>query len=165
MSEQPEQSPTRLRILQINLNKSAKAQPELYNKVSRKDWDIVMVQEPHITAMGNIRTPSGFVVVVPVDRYKDNTPTTRAVTWVSSDLATSSWKILNIPGTNDITAIQLTGLYGRLTILNIYNNCTHSRILRLTREYLRTNRADLLLRADDQLILAGDFNEWCLPLI
>ena len=102
---------------------------ELYNKLSRKDWDIVMVQEPHVTAMGNIRTPNGYVAVVPADRYKDGAPATRAVTWVSSDLATSSWKILNIPGTNDIAAIQLAGLYGRLTILNIYNDCTHSRTL------------------------------------
>ncbi|EDQ98018.1 uncharacterized protein LACBIDRAFT_316554 [Laccaria bicolor S238N-H82] len=67
MSEQLQQSPTRLRILQINLNKSSKAHLELYNKVSRKDWDIVMVQEPHVTAMGNIRTPNGYMVVIPVD--------------------------------------------------------------------------------------------------
>ena len=65
--------------------------------------------------------------------------TTRAVTWVSVALATSSWKIINIPGTNDITAIQLKGAYGRLTIINIYNDCTHARTLRSVCEFLRTN--------------------------
>ena len=158
MSEQLEPTPTRLRILQINLNKSSKAHLELYNKVSRNEWDIVLVQEPHVTAMGNIRTPNGYVTVAPAERYKDGAPATRAVTWVSSDLLTNSWKILNVPGTNDITAIQLAGTYGRLTIINIYNDCTHSRTLRKVREYLRLNHTEILSRADDHLILAGDFN-------
>ncbi|EDQ99743.1 uncharacterized protein LACBIDRAFT_315285 [Laccaria bicolor S238N-H82] len=112
MSEPPESSITRLQILQINLNKSSKVHLELYNKLSRKDWDIILVQEPHVTAMGNIRTPNGYVMVAPVDRYKDGAPATKAVTWVSSDLATNSWKILNVPGTNNITTIQLAGIYG-----------------------------------------------------
>jgi hypothetical protein len=149
---------SRLRILQINLNKSAKAHLELYNKVLRKDWDFVLVQEPYVTAMGNIRTPTGYIPVIPVDRYKDGASTTRAVIWVSSDLGTNSWKILNVPGTNDITVIQLAGIYGRLTIINIYNDCTNARTLRLVREYVHTNRAEILSRADDHLILAGDFN-------
>lgn len=88
MFEQLVTTPIRLRILQINLNKSSKAHLELYNKVSRQDWDIVLVQEPHVMVMGNIRTPNGYVTVTPVDRYKDRAPATQAVTWVSSDLAT-----------------------------------------------------------------------------
>ena len=88
MSERPTMMPTRLRILQVNLNKSSKAHLELYNKVSRREWDIVLVQEPHVTVMGNIRTPNGYVTVTPVDRYKDDAPTTRAVTWVSSVMST-----------------------------------------------------------------------------
>jgi exonuclease III len=158
MSEQPERRPTRLRILQINLNKSQKAHLELYNRVSGKEWDIVLVQEPYIMFTGNIRTPNGFVPVVPAGRYKDGASVTRAVIWVSSTLATSSWKIVNVPGTNDVTVIQLAGAYGRLTIINIYNDCAHSRTLRTIREFLRTNRAEILSRADDHLIWAGDFN-------
>jgi endonuclease/exonuclease/phosphatase family metal-dependent hydrolase len=158
MFEQLEPSPTRLRILQVNLNKSEKAHLELYNKISGKEWDIVLVQEPYLTFIGNVRTPNGFVVVAPADRYKDGAPTTRAVTWVSSSLAMSSWKIINVPGTNDVTVIQLAGPYGRLTIINTYNDCTHSRTLRSIREFLRTNRADINSRADDHLIWAGDFN-------
>jgi len=158
MSEQPPLSPTRLRILQINLNKSSKAHLELYNRVSKKEWDLVLVQEPHVTTMGNIRTPNSFVAVAPADRYKDNAPMTRAVTWVSSDLATSSWKILNMPGTNDTVAIQMAGAYGRLTIINTYNDCNHSRMLHVVREFIRINRAEVLSREDDHLIWAGDFN-------
>jgi hypothetical protein len=149
---------TRLRILQVNLNKSQKAHLELYNRVSGKEWDIVLVQEPHLTFTGNIRTPNGFVAVAPADRYKDGAPTTRAVTWVSAALATKSWKIMNVPGTNDVTAIQLAGAYGRLTIINIYNDCTHSRTLRTVREFLCANRTEVMSREDDHLVWAGDFN-------
>ncbi|KIJ92651.1 hypothetical protein K443DRAFT_64767, partial [Laccaria amethystina LaAM-08-1] len=67
MSEQPEPRMTRLRILQINLNKSRKAHLELYNRVLGKEWDIVLVQEPHLTFTSNIRTPNGFVTVAPAD--------------------------------------------------------------------------------------------------
>ena len=158
MFEQLEPSPIRLWILQINLHKSSKAHLELYNKISKKEWDIVLVQEPHVMTMGNIRTPNDFMAVTPVDRYKDNAPMTRAVTWVSVDLATSSWKIINMPGTNDVVAIQMVGAYRRLTIINIYNDCTHSRTLRVVHEFLRTNHAEILSREDDHLIWAGDFN-------
>jgi len=158
MSEQLPLSPTRLRILQINLNKSSKAHLELYNRVSKKEWDLVLVQKPHVTTMGNIRTPNDFVAVAPADRYKDNAPMTRAVMWVSSDLATSSWKILNMLGTNDTVAIQMAGTYGRLTIINTYNNCNHSRMLRVVREFICINRVEVLSREDDHLIWAGDFN-------
>ena len=65
---------------------------------------------------------------------------------------------MNVPGTNDITAIQLKGAYGRLTIINIYNDCTHSRTLRTVHEFLRTNWTEVLSRADNHLIWAGDFN-------
>ena len=111
-----------------------------------------------MTAMGNIRTPNGYVTVTPVDRYKDGVPTTWVVTWVSSDLATSSWKILNIPGTNNIMVIQMAGEYGQLTIINIYNDCTHSRALQAVCQFLCTNHAKVMSRPDDHLIWAGDFN-------
>jgi len=158
MFEQTMQTPIRLWILQINLNKSSKAHLELYNKVSQKKWDIVLVQEPHVMAMGNIRIPNRYVMVTPVDQFKDSAPVTRAVTWVSLDLATSSWKILNMPGTNDVTAIQMASKYGRLTIINIYNDCTHSRTLWTVCEFLRANCAEVLSRPDDHLLWSGDFN-------
>ena len=77
----------------------------MYNRLSKKEWDIVLVQEPHVTAMGNIRTPNGYIAVTPADRYKDEAP-------MSSDLATNSWKIMNMPGTNDAVTIQMAGEYG-----------------------------------------------------
>jgi len=36
---------------------------------------------------------------------------------------------MNIPGNNNITAMQISTTDGRITVVNIYNDCTHSRML------------------------------------
>ncbi|TEB25249.1 hypothetical protein FA13DRAFT_1637584, partial [Coprinellus micaceus] len=54
-----------LRILQINLNKSEKAQAELLNNNLQKNWDIVLLQEPYTNFYRNIATPRGFRHVYP----------------------------------------------------------------------------------------------------
>ena len=51
--------------------------------------------------------------------------TVRLVIWVSNLLEMKSWENINVLNTN-VTAIQLRGTYGKLTIFNIYNDCTHS---------------------------------------
>jgi hypothetical protein len=61
-------------------------------------------------------------------------------------------------GTNDITAIQLKGEYGKVTIFNIYNDCTHSRNEVLLQNYLTTHRSTVVNGADTHMIWAGDFN-------
>jgi len=131
---------------------------ELYNKISKKEWDVVLVQEPHVMPLGNIRTPNGYIAVTLADRHKDGAPMIRVVTWVSSELAMRSWKIMNIPGTNDITAIQMTGAYGQLTIINIYNDCMQSRNLCTIHKFIHESQAETLSNPDDHLIWAGDFN-------
>jgi hypothetical protein len=169
MPEQPTQPPhprnqpntnttsTSLRILQLNLNKSEKAHLELLNNVG-KDWDIVLLQEPHIINNFNaIRTPTNFRPVFPEDRGR-NGDTVRSVIWVSSNLDTASWEIINVPNTNDITAIQLKGEYGKLTIINIYNDCTHPASEVAIGELMRCQAEKI--RGDDNsyVIWAGDFN-------
>ncbi|KAF9546882.1 hypothetical protein CPC08DRAFT_606238, partial [Agrocybe pediades] len=52
----------------------------------------------------------------------------RSAIWVNASISTNSWKALDIPGTSDITAIQLEGPdSGILTIFNIYNSCNHDK--------------------------------------
>ena len=86
----------------------------------------MLIQEPHITTFNAIRTSANFRLVFPSNRLQDNTHI-RSVIWVNRRLDTKDWTIIDIPDTNDLTAIQLKGPYGKLTIFNIYNNCTHSR--------------------------------------
>jgi hypothetical protein len=46
--------------------------------------------------------------IFPENRGRNDTPV-RSVIWISNTLDTSSWKIVNVPDTNDLTAIQLKG--------------------------------------------------------
>jgi len=108
-------------ILQINLNKSEKAHLNLLSNIEGKDWDIVLIQEPHTTKFNTIRTPNNFRPIFPENRGRDKT-TVRSAIWVSKVLETRSWENIDIPGTNDITAIQLRGDHGKTTIFNIYND-------------------------------------------
>lgn len=67
---------------------------------------------------------AGFRPVFPENQGHDGT-TVRSVIWVSSAIDTANWEIVNVPNTNDITAIQLKGEYGKITIINVYNDCAH----------------------------------------
>jgi ribonuclease HI len=148
---------TSLRILQLNLNKSEKAHLELFNNVG-KDWDIVLLQEPHIINNFNaIRTPTNYRPVFPEDRGR-NGATVRSVIWVSSEIDTASWEIINVPNTNDITAIQLKGEYGKLTIINVYNDCTHSASEVAIGQLMRRQAEKIRGDENSYVIWAGDFN-------
>ncbi|KAF9542350.1 hypothetical protein CPC08DRAFT_650283, partial [Agrocybe pediades] len=112
-----------LRILQANLCHSDQAHLHLLNDEAAKEWDILAIQEPHTTYFNSIRTPNSFRQVYP-DNDRRRREKARSAIWVNSAISTNSWKALDIPGTVDITAIQLEGEFGLLTIFNIYNDCS-----------------------------------------
>ena len=66
------------------------------------------------------------------------------------------WKILDVPNTNDITAIQLSGNYGKLTIFNVYNDCTHSRNEDILKYYIQTKAGEVYGDRNNHMIWAGD---------
>ena len=146
-------------ILQINLNKSDKAHLDLVNEQLSQNYDIVLIQEPHTTRFNMLRTPSNFRQVIPgpVIRTQDHSKI-RSVMWVNKRLDTKDWIILDIPESNDISAIQLRGPYGKLTIFNIYNDCTHSDNQTILGNYLRRNANQLTRTENHHMIWAGDFN-------
>src|SRR5277367_625634 len=107
MNRNMEPIPDRLRMIQINLNKSEKAHLDFINGALGKTWDIILIQEPYLTHLGHIRAPNGFTSVFPPDRLTNQEATVRSVIWVSSGLSSNSWKAVNIPRNNDMTAIQI----------------------------------------------------------
>ena len=119
---------TKLRILQINLNKSLTAHLEIINDKLSVHWDVVLVQEPYITFFRSIRTPNNFISVTPTSRPALDM-TICSTIWVNSALSTNNWKILDIPDTNDMVAIELNSGYGRLTIFSINNAGENSNAL------------------------------------
>ena len=93
-----------LRIFQLNLNKSDKAHLEIINRNLSSKYDLILIQEPHTTPFNAIRTPHSFRPVFPSNRLQDNSQI-RSVIWVNRQLNTNQWEAVDIPDSNDITAI------------------------------------------------------------
>ena len=132
--------PDRLRIFQLNLNKSEKAHLDLINSALGKNWDIILIQEPYLTYLGHIRTPNGFTSIFPHDRLINQEATVRSVIWVNSALSTNSWKEVSITRNNDLTAVQIDAGTCKLTIFNIYNDCNHSNTLARLQHFVNEER-------------------------
>ncbi|TFK38889.1 hypothetical protein BDQ12DRAFT_588473, partial [Crucibulum laeve] len=52
-------------ILQLNLRKSEKAHLAQINGNLAVNWDLILIQEPHLTFYSNIHTPNGFCPISP----------------------------------------------------------------------------------------------------
>ncbi|KAF5327397.1 hypothetical protein D9619_004072 [Psilocybe cf. subviscida] len=123
----------RLRILQINLNKSPTAHWELLNVTAR-----------------------GFCQVYPGSKIQETKPV-RSGIWMNEALSTNSWRALEIEDSADVTAVQLKGEYGQITIFNIYNDCNNDDTLTALDDYLDANYNSL--HGDGKYVMwAGDFN-------
>jgi exonuclease III len=163
MPEQPDEHHNQaddndsIRILQINLNKSEKAHLDILNEQVSLKYDIILIQEPYTTTFNGIRTPANFRPVFPTHRFQSEDQI-RSVIWVNKNLDTKGWLIIDIPGTSDITAIQLLGPYGKISIFNIYNDCTHSRSENTLRTFLNEHSNNILATENHHMIWAGDFN-------
>ena len=97
----------------------------MVNEEISQHYDIILIQEPFSTKFNALRTPTNCRPVFPIHRI-GNEDKVRSIIWVNKRLDTMDWVELAVPGSNDITAIQLRGTYGYLSIFNIYNDCTHS---------------------------------------
>ena len=158
MNRNLEPLPNRLWIIQININKSQKAHLDLINRALGKKWDIILIQEPYITFLSHIQTPNGFTSVFPQDCLARLDNIVRSVIWVNSELSSSSWKAMNIPGNNDMMAIQLKRGNRSVTIINIYNACTHSQTLTRLRQFMQEERVTIGEGDDNHIMWCRDFN-------
>jgi hypothetical protein len=140
-SEEPanqEDITTKIRIMQVNLNKSERAHLDIINENVSQRYDIMLIQEPYTTTFNAIRMPTNFRPIFPRNRIANESPI-RSVIWVNKRLETKNWKMIDIPDSNDITALQLKGTYGKISIFNIYNDCTRSRSEATLRENISNN--------------------------
>ena len=153
----PDNQEVKIRIMQCNLNKSERAHLDIINERVSQKYDIMLIQEPYTTKFNAIRAPANFRPVYPRNR-KDAEAQVRSAIWVNRHLETKNWKILDIQDTCDITAIQLSGEYGKVTIINVYNDCTHARNEETLRGYLAAHRDDLTDGNNSHMIWAGNFN-------
>lgn len=157
MTEAIEPAPKRLRIWQQNINKSKKAHMDLINSNVHKEWDVLLLQEPYIDIFGNSKGNPMWTVLYPADKGTSN-KVVRSVIMVKGAMKSDTYEEIKVPGSNDITAIQISGAYGRLAIFNIYNDGKHSDTLRLLDRYIGQNKGKICTKIDDYMIWAGDFN-------
>ena len=157
MNNTTNQDPTRLRIWQQNLNKSRTAHLELINSPLHHNWDLILLQEPYIDSYGNTKATTKWRTIYPSSRYSSHS-TIRSVILVNANLDTNHWNQISLPETNDITALQFQGPYGRLSIFNIYNDCLHSDTLITLNHHISTHRREFCRDEHDHVLWCGDFN-------
>ncbi|PPQ80684.1 hypothetical protein CVT24_011067 [Panaeolus cyanescens] len=152
-----ESNVTKLHILQINLNRSRKAQLDLVNDPNLQTaWDLVLLQEPNINFYNNITTARGFRQVYPNSRGR-NEKVVKSGIWVNKKISTNTWRALEVEGTADITAIQLSGPHTSLTVFSIYNDCNNRDSEKALGRFM-TRNSDTLLGNGGHVLWGGDFN-------
>lgn len=154
---QPLQETTaHLRIMQINLNKSPNLHHKLINGNLHTDWDIILIQEPHMNYYKHIKTTKGFRQVYPNNKVR-NKKTIHSGIWMNKMISTNLWHALEIEDSADVTAVQLKGKYSQITIFNIYNNCGNNNSLMTLDNYLNNNYTKIHGKGK-YVIWAGDFS-------
>ncbi|KAF7783210.1 hypothetical protein Agabi119p4_2586 [Agaricus bisporus var. burnettii] len=140
------------------MNRSEAAHLDLINRNLGKNWDVICLQEPHITKYGNIRTPKHFRQVYPVSRGQEGTGKVRSAMWINNAINTNGWEIIEIPGTNDITAAKIKTVQGNVAIFNVYNPCDSNSTQTKLNNYLCNNRQEFYGAEDRHVVWCGDFN-------
>ncbi|KAJ3763912.1 hypothetical protein EV360DRAFT_32505, partial [Lentinula raphanica] len=124
MSTTHERTQDRIKVMQLNVNKSDLCMHDLLHSAA-SDADIIAIQEPYIDFLGRTRALRHLHVVYP-PRHRDQWEqvTTRSIILVNDRLLTDSWTALEVDHP-DVTAVQLVGDFGTLRIFNIYNDCNN----------------------------------------
>lgn len=157
MSDDALGNTVRLRIWQQNLNTSLIAQLSLLNSPTIVDWDILVIQEPHINFLRNTSANHHWHVLYPSQHLTHPQQRTRAVILISTKLDMNSWTQLTLPS-SDVVAIQLSGAFGRCTLFNIYNDGNHANTLTTLDNFLELNNTSIRSSATDHVLWMGDFN-------
>ncbi|KDQ50023.1 hypothetical protein JAAARDRAFT_88523, partial [Jaapia argillacea MUCL 33604] len=91
----------------------------LINSSIHEDWDIILIQEPYLDTFGKMRANSKWRVQYPSSHLTNNSKI-RSVILVNANIDTNQYSEITVEGTNDVTALQLHGDFGRFTIYNLY---------------------------------------------
>jgi hypothetical protein len=151
---------TKLVIWQQNVNKSPTCQHDIISSKSLIELDvsIVTLQEPALNHFDKTIATKDWIPLYP-SMHGKNPKLTRSVTLICSALTKDSWQQLDFPS-GDVTALQLKGNWGKLTIFNIYNDCSHNQTIELLTNFQHRNPQ---LLEDTEIgnahtIWLGDFN-------
>ncbi|PPR07816.1 hypothetical protein CVT24_002896 [Panaeolus cyanescens] len=132
----------------------------MLHKVDPREYDVVLIQEPHIDHLGNTRANAGWRVAYPTG-HRDKPKATRAVTLISTSINTSNWTLETI-ACQDVVLTRMNTSSGMVNIYNIYNDCNHDVSMRAVVEDVRERRAGgggtREGQGEEEWLWAGDFN-------
>jgi len=150
----------KLSIWQQNINKSPTCQHNLIssNHLANMGIGIITLQEPAISSFGLTIAARDWTPIYPTP-HGAMPDRTRAITRIHANISTDTWMQLDFPSSN-VTVMQITGNWGKLTIFNIYNDCDNNNTIKMLSNYYSRNRTHLE-QADAgtaNVIWLGDFN-------
>jgi hypothetical protein len=132
-------NPSTITIWQQNVNKSGTCQHNLISSVAlaRQGIDVVALQELAINMFGATIASRDWIPGYPLTH--SNAPhKTRSVLLVRSNILAEQWKQVNFPS-GDVMVIQLSGSWGNVYILNIYNDCKKNDIIHQLKAFTDSN--------------------------
>jgi hypothetical protein len=155
-----QQNNAKLKIWQQNVNKSTTCQHDLISSgcLINEKIDIIALQELHINFLNKTIAAHDWIAIYPTI-HGSNPECMRSTILICSHILTDSWMQINLPS-GDITALQLKGDWGWISIFNIYNDCKHSKTVHMLTNFHRMHE-ELLIGSDEpplHILWLGDFN-------
>ena len=150
----------RFSIWQQNVNKSPSCQHDIISnkRLVTKGISLIALQEPALSGSGLTIASRDWITIYP-SSHADNPLKARSITLIRANINTESWNQLEFPS-SDVTVTQITGHWGKITILNIYNKGESDETINLLTDYHRRNK-DALEHAptgEAHILWIGDFN-------
>ncbi|KAF9035868.1 hypothetical protein BJ165DRAFT_1355313, partial [Panaeolus papilionaceus] len=115
------------KIWQQNVNGSLYAQEDLLSRINPKEYNMVLLQEPHIDFLGNTRANGRWRVVYPTG-HLDNPKATRAITLVSTGVNSDRWTQDTLES-QDVVTVWVKLAHLKVRVYNVYNDCNHDNSL------------------------------------
>ena len=131
-------------VWQQNVNKSRNCQHNLIsnNDLINKGISFIALQEPTIDHNGYTLASRNWIPVY-LSMHQSSDNPSRTVTLINASIRSDTWKQLEFLS-SDVTVIQLSGRWGKLTIVNIYNDCNNDATMRLLMEFHHKNHSELM---------------------
>lgn len=147
-------------IWQQNINKFPACQHTLLsnNILVKHEIGIITLQEPAINSFNLFIASKDWITIYP-STHLSHPDKTRTLTLVNTALCTDAWEQVDFPS-GDITVLSLKGMWGKITIFNIYNNCSNDVTIHQLNHFHRT-RPDIVEHTETgtaHTLWVGDFN-------
>ena len=133
---------------------------DFFNTDIHNKADILLLQEPYFDTYGNTKVSYHWHVLRPTS-YKDSEEKIMALILINKSISTGQWTQIDIPNSQDLVGVQLTGEYGKVSILNIYNSQHHDATFHISDIVIRDLLDDPAMWDTDgknHLIWVGEFN-------